>query len=101
MIWAAMTLAFFGFLRLGEMTCKSPYSPVIHLSPGDITYLSSFNNPEYMSVRIKVSKTDPFRSGQTIIIGKIDLIPNPITPHILLRCCFSWVVSVKGIFKIF
>ena len=29
MIWAAMTLAFFGFLRLGEMTYNSLYSPSI------------------------------------------------------------------------
>ena len=29
MIWVAMTLAFFGFLRLGEMTCNSLYSPSI------------------------------------------------------------------------
>ena len=72
MIWAAMTLAFFGFLRLGEMTCDSPYSPAIHLSPGDITFLASFHNPEYMSVRIKISKIDQFHSGQTIIIGKTD-----------------------------
>ena len=28
-IWAAMTLAFLGFLRLGEMTCNSPYFPPI------------------------------------------------------------------------
>ena len=72
MIWAAMTLAFFGFLRLGEMTCNSPYSSATHLSPGDITFFPSFRNPEYMSLRIKVSKPDPFRSGQTIIIGKTD-----------------------------
>ena len=64
MLWAAMTLAFFGFLRLGEMTCNSPFSPALHLSPCDITFLPNFLSPEHMSVRIKVSKTDPFRSGQ-------------------------------------
>ena len=32
MVWVAMTLAFFGFLCLGEMTCNSPYSCTLHLS---------------------------------------------------------------------
>ena len=77
MLWAAMTLALFGFLRPREMTCNSPYSPAIHLSPCDITFLPNSLSPEHMSVRIKVSKTDPFRSGHTIIIGKTD---QPICP---------------------
>ena len=78
MIWAEMTLGFFGFLCLGEMTCNSPYSPAIHLSPGDITFLPTFLNPECMSVRIKISKTDPFRSGQTIILGKTNQTICPV-----------------------
>ena len=45
MIWAAMTLAFFGFLRLGEMTCNSPYSCTLHLSPGDVTFSLVFKTP--------------------------------------------------------
>ena len=78
MIWAAMTLAFFGFLRLGEMTCTSPYSPTIHLSLRDITFLPNILHPEHISVRIKISKTDPFRSGQTIIIGKTNQKVCPV-----------------------
>ena len=78
MVWAAMTLAFFGFLRLGEMTCNSPYSCTLHLSPGDVTFFPSFQNPEHMSVRIKISETDPFRSGQTIVIGKTDQRVCPV-----------------------
>jgi len=78
MVWAAMTIEFFGFLRLGEMTCNSPYSFTLHLSPGDVTFFPSFQNPEHMSVRIKISKTDPFRSGQTIVIGKTDQRVCPV-----------------------
>ena len=77
MLWAAMKLAFFGFLHLGEMTCNSPYSPAIHLFLCDVTFLPNSLSPEHMSVRIKVSKTDPFRSGHTIIIGKTN---QPICP---------------------
>ena len=53
MIWEAMTLAFFGFLRLGKMTCNSPHSRAIHLSPSDVTLLPNALNPEHMSVKIK------------------------------------------------
>ena len=70
MLWAAMTLAFFGFLRLGELTCNTKFSPVEHLSPDDISFLPSWDNPDHISVRIKLSKTDPCRAGQTILIGK-------------------------------
>ena len=78
MIWAAMTLAFFGFLRLGELTCNSNFSSDIHLTLDDISFLPSFRNSDYLSVRIKVSKTDPFRSGQTIIIGKTNQLICPV-----------------------
>lgn len=77
MIWAAMTLAFFGFLRLGELTCNSKFSPEAHLSPEDVIFLPSWENPDHLSVRIKISKTDPFRSGQTILIGKTH---QPVCP---------------------
>jgi len=71
-------LSIFWFPSSGRMTCNSPYSPAIHLSPGDIPLLPSFCNPAYMSVRIKVSKTAPFRSGQTIIIGTNDQRTCPV-----------------------
>lgn len=50
MLWAAMTLAFFGFLRLGKLTCNTKFSPEKHLSPDDITFLSSWENLDHMSV---------------------------------------------------
>ena len=39
MIWAAKILAFFGFLRLSELTYNSVYSQDIHLSPSDVSFL--------------------------------------------------------------
>ena len=77
MIWAAMTLAFFGFMRLGELTCNSRYSPDTHLSLTDISFLPTLSNPDHMSVRVKISKTDPFRTGHAILVGKTD---QPICP---------------------
>ena len=76
MLWAAMTLAFFGFLRIGELTCNSTFDPQLHLMNRDITFMPR-NSPQYMLVRLKVSKTDPFRQGQTIVIGKTN---SPLCP---------------------
>lgn len=86
MIWAAMTLAFFGFLRLGELTCNSKFSPEAHLSSEDVIFLPSWENPDHLSVRIKISKTDPFRSGQTIIIGKTH---QPVCPVQAMKAYMS------------
>jgi len=69
MVWAAMSIAFFGFMRLGELTCNSQFNADTHLAPTDITFHPSLLNPSHLAIRVKVSKTDPFRVGQTIVIG--------------------------------
>ena len=40
-----------------------------HLSFTDIT-TDSLSNPGFLSVNIKQSKTDPFRSGVEIVVGR-------------------------------
>ena len=77
MTWAAMPLAFFGFTRLGELICNSKFSFKTHLSPIDVCFLPSLSQPDYMSIQVKISKTDPFRIGHTILIGKTN---QPICP---------------------
>ena len=71
MIWAACTLAFFGFLRIGEMTIanNSAYDPSIHLSISDVTF-DHASSPSAMFITIKASKTDPFRKGITLALGR-------------------------------
>ena len=61
-LWAACCTAFFGFLRSGEITTPSlrEYDASVHLSFGDVA-LDSTHNPTVAQVRIKASKTDPFR----------------------------------------
>jgi len=68
MLLAACFTAFFGLLRVSEFSCPthSSYDPAIHLLRSDITF-----NPDFsmMSLRIKASKTDPFRHGATARIA--------------------------------
>ena len=75
MLWAACCTAFFGFLRSGEITTLSlrEYDASVHLSFGDVA-LDSTHNPTVAQVRIKASKTDPFRQGISIFLE--ELIPS-------------------------
>ena len=78
MTWAATTFAFFVFPRLRGLTCNSTFSSDIHLSLGDVSFRPSWGNPEHPSVRIKGTKTDPFPSGQIILIGKTNESVCPV-----------------------
>ena len=71
MLWAACCLAFFGFLRVGEMTVPGDeaYDPAVHLSRSDIA-MDNPAAPSVMRVSIKQSKTDPFRKGVDLFLGK-------------------------------
>ena len=71
MLWAACTLAYFGFLRSAEFTVPNlaSFSPALHFGVVDIS-VDSDSHPNCLRVRIKASKTDPFRKGCFIHIGK-------------------------------
>ena len=70
MLWAASCLCFFSFLRMGEavVPSNSSYDPEVHLSAGDVK-VDNRENPSFVEVRIKASKTDVFRKGVTIYLG--------------------------------
>ena len=78
MLWAACCTCFFGFLRSGEVTVSSfrDYDPEAHLSDGDVA-LNKVSDPSVVRVHIKASKTDPFRKGVFVFLGKSgnDLCP--------------------------
>ena len=80
MLWAAATLCFFGFLRSGEITIpnNSNYDPSAHLNFSDISVDNSAM-PSIIQVRIKASKTDPFRQGVNIHIGRTGNELCPVT----------------------
>ena len=69
MLWAACCLGFFGFLRAGEFTVNCAFDPSIHLTVQDLQ-VDAEVNPSSLRVRIKSSKTDPFRPGCVIYLGR-------------------------------
>ena len=69
MIWSAMLVAFFGFLRVSEFTSTHVKSFNHHttLCFEDVHLIKDSNNKVIrISIDIKASKTDPFRLGTTI-----------------------------------
>ena len=73
MLCAAACMCFFGFLRSGEVVVPSvsEYDPAVHLSVGDVR-VDSTSAPQYLEVRIKASKTDLFRKGVLVYLGRTD-----------------------------
>ena len=80
MLWAACCLGFFGFLRSGEFTAPEDgeFDPGQHLSFSDVA-ADSLVDPRVLSIKIKQSKTDPFRLGVTIFVGKTDSSLCPVS----------------------
>ncbi|CAB4014139.1 Retrovirus-related Pol poly from transposon 412 [Paramuricea clavata] len=71
MFWAACCLAYFGFLRSSKFTVPNGdnFSQALHLSVSDITADQRVASSR-TQVNIKVSKTDPFRQGCVITLGR-------------------------------
>jgi len=89
MLWAACCNAFFGFLRVGEMTAPThhAYNDSIHLSLEDVT-LDGRLTPTVVWLTIKQSKTDPFRKGAQLCLGLTGSVVCPIKallPYLALR----------------
>lgn len=71
MLWAACTLCFFGFFRVGELmsSSTSSYDPETQLTFRDIA-IDNVKSPTLLQVHLKASKTDPFREGVDVYVGK-------------------------------
>lgn len=71
MFWAACTLAYFGFLRAAEFTVQNlkSFDKTTHLQVEDLAF-DDRAKPSCMELFIKASKTDPFRKGCKIYIGR-------------------------------
>ena len=86
MLRAAGCTGFFGFLRAGEFTVPSPesYDAGAHLSLSDIA-LDSHSDPSIVRLKIKQSKTDPFRQGMEIFLGRTGSAICPVQGSIGMR----------------
>lgn len=89
MLWAACCIAFFGFMRAGELTVPSEtgFDASVHLAWGDVA-VDDPSSPAVLSVKLKASKTDPFRQGVTLYIGKTssDICPvSAMLAYLLVR----------------
>ena len=70
MIWASFCLAFFGFPRINEFTCDRAFNPEVNLAVADITIMPTIDQPAYLCINIKKSKTDQFKRGVSLTIRK-------------------------------
>ena len=89
MLWAACCLAFFGFLRAGELTVPgdNSYDSAVHLSYKDIS-VDNPDNPRVIRITIKQSKTDPFCKGVDLYVGRTftDLCPvSSLLNYLIIR----------------
>ena len=77
MIWAAFTLAFYGFLRCSEFTYPGVHSfrPQFDLGTDCVSFYPSLVCPQHIVVTLKSSKTDFSRQGQSVVIAKA---PGPV-----------------------
>ena len=71
MLWAACCLGFFAFLRAGEFTVQSDteFDEEVHLNWNDAS-IDDPGSPSFLQVHIKQSKTDPFREGTYLYVGR-------------------------------
>ena len=95
MVWAAFTLAFYGFLRCSEFTYQgvSRFSSHLDLCTECVSFFPGPGNPQHMTVTLKSSKTDSFRAGQSIIIARA---ASPVCAVTAMRHYFQTVSPPKG-----
>ena len=74
MVWTAFTLAFFGFLCCSKFTYQgvNKFCPHIDLGTKCVSFVPSLASPQHMVITLWSSKTDPFRTGQFLLIARAD-----------------------------
>ena len=80
MLSAAMTLAFFRFMRFGEFTMpnQNAYQLHRHLSMQDVIFYPTMDGAAYMTIRFKYSKTDPSGEGHTVTLHATNTLTCPV-----------------------
>ena len=74
-----LLFSLFRFLRVSEfiVPAQNQYDHTTHLSILDLS-IDDKDSPQLLRVRIKQSKTDPFRQGVDIYLGRTDEAICPI-----------------------
>lgn len=100
MLWAACCLGFFGFMRTGEFTVSSAdgYDASASLCTRDIS-VDSRDNPSMVRVVLRQSKTDPFRKGVAIYLGRTQRDLCPVSAILAYIACRPSVEGPLFIFK--
>ena len=69
------------------MLSQDDYNPYAHLSYNDVA-VDNHTAPTLLTLQLKQSKTDPFRAGVTLTLGKTDTGVCPVTalmPYLAIR----------------
>ena len=74
LLWAAFTLAFYGFLRASELTSSSQ----TEFSPPGLHWCNITAQPSILTITLRQSKTDPFRRGHSISISATNSSTCPV-----------------------
>ena len=97
MLTSVVTLAFFGLLRVSKYTSptRASYDPAHTLLYSDIFLTSPLR---VAAIRIKASKTDPFKSGCIVRVG---VIQDDVCPVTALHRYHSSHLSCQGPLYVF
>ena len=95
MVWAAFTLAFFGFLRCSEFTYPGIHNfcPQFNLGTDCMSFYPSLACPQHIVVTLKYYKTDFSRKGQSLVIARA---PAPVCVVSAMQQFFLTVRPSQG-----
>ena len=94
MLWVASTTTFFGFCTSREITvqCESKFDPQTHLCFSDVAVDNALH-PSTISIMLKYSKTNQFRKGVKLVMGRTNDDLCPVTHSIAIIPISSWQCS--------
>ena len=78
MLWAAVCLGFFGFMRAEEFTCPSLQAFNSSMLGASNVSVDSRDNPRIVFVHLRQSKNDSFGNEVTVCVGRTDQCICPV-----------------------
>jgi len=91
MLWAAVTICFFGFFCSGEITVPpiKSFNSAIHLSWGDVL-MDNLSSPTLLRIKLRRSKTDQLGEGVYMYVGKTDSPLCPVGAGLDYMAALGW-----------